>query len=430
MKKMILSFGFFLVLGIIFTVISFMCYETDIWQEKKTVNYPEPSRKSFEFQSIDTMKYSRDLSREKLYDDSFDAVIEKQVRDIANTGVTHIAIATPYDDEFYPFLKRWVDEARKNNLKIWFRGNWSGWEGWFEYPSITKEKHMEKTKNFILDNPSLFENGDFFSSCPECENGGEGDPRQTGKVEEYRKFLIDEYNMMNASFEKINKKVKTNLFSMNGDVAKLIMDKKTTQSLGGVVTIDHYVVTPEKLASDIEELVKSSGGKIFLGEFGVPIPDIHGEMNEYQQAKWINGALFNLQKNNHVSGVNYWLNVGGSTEIWDSASEAKTAVEIINKYYTLNVAYGLVYNELGRPVKNANISFGDRKAKTNKDGYYELRFTQNWKNNDLKFFAPGYVSQEIKMSGEVEGVDVIMVKEDKNIIYQYMLILRNWMNGK
>ena len=46
------------------------------------------------------MKYSRDLSREKLKDPSFDVVIDKQVKAIAETGATHVAISTPYDEEF------------------------------------------------------------------------------------------------------------------------------------------------------------------------------------------------------------------------------------------------------------------------------------------------------------------------------------------
>src|SRR3989344_6298983 len=84
--------------------------------------------------SIDTMKYSRDVAREKLNSSSFDEVIDKQVSEISATGATHIAIGTPYDDEFLPFLKRWVVAARKYNLKVWFRGNLSGWEEWFGYP--------------------------------------------------------------------------------------------------------------------------------------------------------------------------------------------------------------------------------------------------------------------------------------------------------
>ena len=96
----------------------------------------------WEVQSIDTMKYSRDLSREKLKDPSFDTVIDRQVKAIAETGATHVAISTPYDEEFLPILKRWASAARNYNLKIWFRGNWSGWEKWFDYKSISREEHI------------------------------------------------------------------------------------------------------------------------------------------------------------------------------------------------------------------------------------------------------------------------------------------------
>ena len=63
---------------------------------------------------------------------------------------------------------------------------------------------------------------------------------------------------------------------MNGDVAKLVMDKQTTASMDGIVVIDHYVATPEQLALDIRRIAEGSGGNVVLGEFGVPIPNIHG----------------------------------------------------------------------------------------------------------------------------------------------------------
>ena len=63
----------------------------------------------WEIQSIDTMKFSRDLARQKLKDPAFDITIDTQVRLIADSGVTHIAIATPYDEEFLPYLRKWVN---------------------------------------------------------------------------------------------------------------------------------------------------------------------------------------------------------------------------------------------------------------------------------------------------------------------------------
>jgi len=286
------------------------------------------------FQSIDTMKYSRDLSREKLNDPLFDKVINDQIKDIADTGATHVAIATPYDEEFYPILERWVIAARKNNLKVWFRGNWSGWEGWFDYSKIDRQTHITKTQEFILKHSDLFEDGDVFTGCPECENGGPGDPRMTGDVKGHRKFLIDEYNVTKASFIKINKNVVSNYESMNGDVAKLVMDKPTTKALDGVVTIDHYVSSPEELILDILEISKNSGGKVVLGEFGAPIPDLNGEMTEEEQADYLNTSLSLLSKTPQVIGVSYWTNVGSSTSLWHQDGSGKKAAEVIKSFYT------------------------------------------------------------------------------------------------
>lgn len=295
-------------------------------------------KKPWTFESIDTMKYSRDLSREKLNDKEFENVIDQQIKDIASTGATHVAIATPYDEEFFPILKKWVDSARKYKLNVWFRGNFSGWEGWFDYGKITQEEHIKLTDEFILKHKEIFQDGDVFSACPECENGGGGDPRAVGRVEEYRKFLVNEYLVTKNAFNKINKKVASNYYSMNLDVAKLVMDHPTTKALDGLVTIDHYVKTPEELNSDINDIAKKSGGKVVLGEFGAPIPDINGNLSEAEQAVWIEKALFLLKNNKNLIGVNYWVNVGGSTQLWTENNIEKQAVSVIRSTYSGSIS--------------------------------------------------------------------------------------------
>lgn len=57
--------------------------------------------------SVDTMKFSKDIAREKENDAAFDAVIEQHISHISSLNVTHIAIATPFDKEFVPYLRRW-----------------------------------------------------------------------------------------------------------------------------------------------------------------------------------------------------------------------------------------------------------------------------------------------------------------------------------
>src|SRR3989344_1190157 len=70
----------------------------------------------WEIQSVDTVKLSRDLAREKMFDESFINSINDWVGRIADAGTTHIAIGTPYDPEFLPYMKLLVAEARKRGL--------------------------------------------------------------------------------------------------------------------------------------------------------------------------------------------------------------------------------------------------------------------------------------------------------------------------
>ncbi len=294
---------------------------------------PAP-RPIWSIRSVDTMKYSRDLAREKRFDSNYDQVIDKQIKDIASTGASHVAIATPYDDEFVPYLNRWVLAARKYKLHVWFRGNFSGWEKWFDYKRISRNEHLDLTTKFITGHPTLFEDGDIFTPCPECENGGPGDPRMTGDIVGHRQFLVDSTRVGNDAFSKIGKKVEVGYHSMNYDVAMAVMDKATTEKVGSIVAIDHYVSSSGKMIKDIELLKEKSGGKIFLGEFGAPIPDLNGSMTEDQQAEWLKETLDLLINNKSVIGLNYWVNMGGSTQLWSEGGTARKGVSILTDYYS------------------------------------------------------------------------------------------------
>lgn len=296
-------------------------------------NYSVKKVPLWEFRSVDTVKYSRDLAGQMLDKPGFDQVIEKQVADIASLGATHIALGSPYDEKYIPFLTRWIKSARNHNLKVWFRGNFSGWESWFGFERIGREEHKKLLYEFIVNNPELFQDGDIFTSCPECENGGSGDPRFNSDAKGHKKFLIDEYNISLEAFGKINKKVNVGFYSMNYDVAKLIMDRETTQALGNIVVIDHYIKDPIHVSEDARKIAAQSGGKVVLGELGAPIPDIHGDLSEEDQAKWIEEALEEAKKTQVIIGINYWVNVGGSTRLWNDDGTSRKAVDILKRFF-------------------------------------------------------------------------------------------------
>lgn len=358
----------------------------------------------WEIQSIDTMKYSRDMSRQFLQDpEQAQVIIDQQIAAIANTGATHVGISTPYDEEFLPVIEQWTAAARQHQLKIWFRGNWSGWEGWFEYPIIGRQQHLEKTRNFILENPNLFEEGDIFTACPECENGGPGDPRLTGDIEGHRQFLINEYQLMQASFHSINRNVRSQFNPMNADVARLIMDPTTTQQLGGIVVIDHYVSQPKNLSADISEIVKQSEGRVVLGEFGAPIPDIHGSMTSEEQSLWIEQALEEVVFITQLMGINYWTSFGGSTALWHEDGTAKPAVEILEDYFKPNTLTGTVKNKRGRILSGVVVRSEEQTVTTNSEGVFVLPYRH--KTGSVEATTTNYLTEEMTMIEAIQKDD-------------------------
>lgn len=346
----------------------------------------------WQVQSIDTMKHSRDLARQKLNDQSYDKDIDQQVKLIADTGANFIGIATPYDEEFLPYLRRWVKAARKYELKVWFRGNWSGWEGWFDRPrKMTFAEHIEKSRKFIIDNPELFEDGDSFTACPECENGVAGDPRMTGNVDEYRRFLVDETNETSKAFKQIKKSVTTNWLSMNYDVARLVMDRKTAQAVGGVIAIDHYVKDVKKLVDDVKELRANTGATIFLGEFGAPILDLHGEMTQAEQAAWIKEALTLLVDTPGFLGLNYWVNQDGSTALWNPDYSNRLVVAELTRFFRPTLIEGQVVDQLGRPIDKVKIRDNHRELLSD-NGNFKVPVVNEQK---LIFEKDGYYTELI-----------------------------------
>jgi hypothetical protein len=415
-RKNWLQVAIFICIALLFAEIIIL-----VQQDRKAI-VSKPTNKWWGMQSVDTVKYSRDLARAKVDDPEFTAVVDKQISEIANIGATHVAIGTPYDEEFVPFLTLWVNAARKYGLNVWFRGNFSGWEGWFEYEPIGKQEHLTKTKNFIVTNASLFEDGDIFTSCTECENGSIGDPRYDVDVEVYRRFIIDEYQLAKDCFEVIGKKVASNYYPMNGDVAYLVMDRKTTRALDGVVVLDHYVKEPKRVANDIREIALNSGGEVVLGEFGAPIPDIHGQMTENQEAEWIRHTFNELTNVEGLVGINYWTSSGGSTELWRN-NKSREAVGIMESFYSPVTITVRVLNELGKPVKNAEIIAGIKRAEVNRNGEGEIIIIPSISKLSVK--ANSYKERSLDIAEINESVEIVLEKEQENIIFKIQRLFFN-----
>lgn len=346
-------------------------------------------------EAIDTVKVSRDGA----LNPQVTAEIPSMVKKIAELHPNYIAIDTPYDEQFLPTMFAWINAARANNLKVWFRGNLSGWEGWFGYPLLTDvSQHHLGIANFIRLHPTIFQDGDIFTPAPEPENGLIHDPRSAdGNPVRYNQFLVDSYNNCVTAFKKIGKKVVCGYFSVNGDIAKQILTEETVQKTGDRVVIDHYVKDPKQLAADILYLNQKLKAPIVLGEIGAPIPDIHGNMTDQQQADYMNTAFNTVAKlGNVVEGVDYWTAFYGSTALFDDNQFPKKVTETISKFYQPSILYGTVTDAFGRPIAGVTVDIQNiGLTYTDNIGAYSLLTTGD--NLVVTASKPGYQPVDVTM---------------------------------
>ncbi len=322
----------------------------------------------WKYQIIDTMKTSRDLTLYKMNDKNFDVDIRKELKQIKALGATHVAIDSAYDEKYLPWLIRWINAARKEKLNVWFRGNFSGWHGWFTPKNMTRKEHKKAVEKFILDSPDLFKDGDSFTACPECESGGEGVPITENEVKDFRQFMLEEHELVDNAFKKINKKVNTNWLSINPDVAKKVYDEETIMRIGNFLTLDYFVKDVTQLQEGLDYFKsRFPNSQILIGEFGAPIPEINGDMTEEEKAKFIEQVFMYLASRNDIVGVNYWVSSGSTTELLDSKLQKNASGKVIEKFFKpkLKHVQVRVINTLNEGVENIKLT-----DSTNKKEYF------------------------------------------------------------
>jgi len=388
----------------------------------------------WEIQAIDTMKYSRDEARKADVRDQIDHLIEI----IADTGATHVSIATPYNEEFVPTLTAWVQSARRHNLKVWFRGNWAEWEGWFGYQKFTDvTEHHRKTAAFIPAHPELFADGDIFTPAPEAENGGMGDPRGSEpRSRQFNEFLVTSAKTCTQAFKKMGKFVQCGYFSMNGDIAKQVLTPETVKQAGNVVVIDHYVKDPVQFEKDIIFLSEKFKAPIILGEYGAPIPDLNGTMTETQQAEYVKKLMEVMYKEKaRVSGMNYWTLISSSTALLNDNGTPRDTVDVLTSYFTPLKVEGRVIDVFGDAVPGVSVSVPNTPAeiKTDGNGTYTLLLPQ--RDATIEMTKEGYhpFSSSITgvgvESGKTVSLDAKLNPKERGLLY-YLKMIPVWIKEK
>lgn len=386
----------------------------------------------WKYQCIDTMKTSRDKARAWKNRPDLDEHIDREVAAIRDMGGNCVAISTPYDEEFLPYLTKWVKAARKYNLHVWFRGNFSSWEGWFEYPKgMTNQQLFSKTEKFVTSNPDLFEDGDIFTAAPEGENGGPFNQVEIDEHEAFRKFLIEENEISKKAFDQIGKDVTVNWFSMNGGLAKRMMNQETVDAIGKTVTIDHYIKTAPEMGEFIQYFVKNFGARVVIGEFGAPIPEINGAMTNQQQAEFTEELFQELYKNkDHVDGISYWILYDGSTALLDQNLKPKPAVDVVKKYFKPRLLSGEIINDLGEPLAGVTVASTDGVSKTvtNSSGEYELLIPNDSVNLQVIHSDYKAYTATINLKKSENQKNIVLRPTNESVPHKFQLIFNKWFN--
>ncbi len=380
----------------------------------------------WEYECLDTMKFSRDTARDWVGNPGgLQKVIDSQIAAIKDLGANCVAIDTPYDEEFIPFMTKWVNEAREQNLKVWFRGNFSGWEGWFGYKKFTSaQEHIDKTKYFLTNHSNLFVEGDIFTPAPEAENGVLKDPgRNPVAAEEFRNFVIQSTAACNESFAKVSKKgIRCGYYSANGDVARLVFTPDSVAKTGGVIVADHYVKTAERFINDLIYLHELQKAPVVVGEFGAPIHDIHGAMTEQQQADFIAQEIELLYKHREIfTGINYWVAHGGETAVFRKDGSAKPVAQVLKNYFKPGIVSGVVVDKYGRFLSGVKVGINNgASVLTDSRGYFQIPVPAN-SNRILSVSGNDFNPVEISVrlgNGDTTSYQVTLNKIHPSLIYQ------------
>lgn len=245
-----------------------------------------------------------------------------------------------------------------------------------------RQTYLDKTYDFIVDNPTLFADGDLFTTCVEANNADGGSKnwtfRSTGKSSgsfdfaKYNRFQRDQVTYANAAFLVIGKSVSTfalshslSLCDLNGQVldstdggnSNGFDDADMVNYCGGIVCIDHYMSDAyrystdpsywSRYSDDLDKLhVSFPNCKIMIGEWGYhTITSVSGGEKHGMFEKIVDV----LRSKDYIWGVSFWTHMGSNTaSIWVDSSG------------TITPGATNVSNAISRAFNTGNSSYGPR----------------------------------------------------------------------
>ena len=287
---------------------------------------PTPStRASWSIQSVSSMKETKDRV---CYQRSGD-FIANWLNKAVEIGANYISIETPYENplcgDSLEYTRIWVSKTRDRGLKVWHRHMPLAFEGIYNSSKNSEIDYLKLIANYIINNASLFAEGDIFTPIPEPQNGGIAGVTYCAQgvcifrnAFEFNLWLRNAIDISERAFNSIGLggKIKIGYYGFDGFVAwghnnpdwDGILEDETVSKMGNI-TIDHYPeIVGTNMAQDLDELeARYPNIPIIIGEWGT----ITGGDTEQQVRNSMQAA-----RRPSVVGFNYWhFGVGGNEEL-------------------------------------------------------------------------------------------------------------------
>ncbi|RJR25971.1 hypothetical protein C4578_00255 [Candidatus Microgenomates bacterium] len=307
---------------------------------------PIPSGKTWDIQSVSSMKESKD----RVCGPRDQAFIERWIDTAKELGANYVAVETPYDNpdcgNSLEYTKAWVNTIRSRGLKIWHRHMFLSFEGIYGAAKNPSDDFLGKTYRYIKDNAWMFEEGDIFTPAPEPQNGGISGVTYCSQgvcifrdIPHFNQWLRDSIDVSEKAFGEIglSGKMKLGFFGFDGFTAwgsmnpdwNGILEDATVAKMGNLA-IDHY---PELCGDTMENALNElqaryPGVPIFISEWGSV-----GDGNIENQVITSMGAA----KRPEIIGFNYWhMGMGGNESLINEDFSKRQQFDEVQSFYKGN----------------------------------------------------------------------------------------------
>lgn len=322
--------------------------QTDSAQLAEFEVYGTSPRIPWTIQSIDVMKYSKDL----VCNPPSITMINTLTDRIVTAGANFVAISTPYDNpdcgSAINLTTAWVTSARAKKLHVWHRHMGLAFEGIY---GVTKTKNLtaytQQIVDYITNNADLFQDGDIFTPTPEPDSAGINGVTycsiicQFSSIDEYNSWIQSTQSAVKATFARLNKHVKVGYYGESGFIVwgennpdwigRGFLTQKTVDSMDGVIAMDTY---PETFGGNMANSLNGAhtrwpNAHLVVGEWGT----ITSSTNDQKIAEVID--TMGATERTYVDGINYWnLGPSGREGLLDATFNPLPAFQTIKDFYT------------------------------------------------------------------------------------------------